>query len=113
MAAFIDAQHAQIQELSAIAERYEQVINSRSWRITKPLRFLARNARRIAERLGFQSRRAATLARRTQNSLKVRGVSGTLDRIRQEFREPVSQSTLKGMIRNAKNSLLERADTRR
>jgi glycosyltransferase involved in cell wall biosynthesis len=89
----IRAQQSEIAELTIIAERHEQVIASRSWRLTKPLRFAARTARKIAERLGYKSRRAATLARRTQNSLKVRGLGGTLDRIRQEFREPASHST--------------------
>ncbi len=69
------------------------VVNSRSWQLTRPLRFAARKARALMERLGFQTRRAATLAQRTQTSIKVRGVSGTVERIRKELNKPTELDT--------------------
>ncbi len=85
----------QLQALSehhqVINERYETMISSRSWRLTKPLRFAARLTRRVLQRVGFASRRAKTIAKRTQHSLQVRGVRGTVDRISEEFkRKPMA-----------------------
>lgn len=67
-------------------EEYLQVVNSRSWYLTKPLRFAARTARRALDFAQRKQARVKTLSGRTKNSLKVRGVSGTAARIARELR---------------------------
>lgn len=69
-----------------------ELTSSHSWRLTKPLRFVARKARALKGRLNFHRSRAQTLAKRTRNSLQVRGVRGTLDRIGSEFRQRPAES---------------------
>ena len=82
----IAVQNRAIDELSEIAERHEQVITSRSWRWTRPIRFVLRKLDAISEGIGMRGRRAASQARRTRQSLRVRGINGTLKRIQEELR---------------------------
>ena len=74
-------------------ERFNQVITSRSWQLTRPLRFAARQSRAVLDRLRFRAGRARTQAQRTRNSLRVRGFRGTVERIRQEFQAPQLPTT--------------------
>jgi GT2 family glycosyltransferase/glycosyltransferase involved in cell wall biosynthesis len=64
------------------------VLNSSSWRLTRPLRFLRRSAGSVATRLAFQLKRMIALRHRLLRSLRTRGLAGTVGRIRQEFRPP-------------------------
>jgi GT2 family glycosyltransferase/glycosyltransferase involved in cell wall biosynthesis len=64
------------------------VLNSSSWRLTRPLRFLRRGVGTVATRIAFQFKRMIALRHRLLRSLKTRGVAGTVGRIRQEFRPP-------------------------
>jgi GT2 family glycosyltransferase/glycosyltransferase involved in cell wall biosynthesis len=67
-------------------ERNELILRSASWRLTRPLRVARRAAAALPVRLGFQLRRARGLASRLKRSMMTRGVLGTLQRVRQEFR---------------------------
>ncbi len=78
-------------QVSQLDDRLSQVVNSRSWQLTKPLRFAARQGRKLLDKLGFQTKRAKTLANRTRNSLRVRGLRGTLDRIGSELKKKPTQ----------------------
>ncbi|MEM1091736.1 MAG: glycosyltransferase [Pseudomonadota bacterium] len=79
----------QISEISSqllgAAQELEMVLSTRSWKLTRPLRVAARGARRVLSVFNFHQRRAATLQQRARNSLRVRGVKGTLERIGQEL----------------------------
>ncbi len=69
------------------------ILQSRSWKLTKPLRYAARVASGLRQRLAFRWQRLASLKRRTLTSLKTRGLSGTLARIRHEVTPPPISST--------------------
>lgn len=79
-----------IQDLSSEIEQLSQtnheLTTSRSWRLTRPLRGVGRLLRRIKASIGFRTRRALGVQRRLTRSLKVRGVGGTIRRIRQELK---------------------------
>ncbi len=64
----------------------EMVLNTRSWKLTRPLRVAARLLRRCLTVIGLQRRRASSLSERTRKSLRMRGVRGTIDRISQELK---------------------------
>ena len=86
-------QNRAIDELSEIADWHEQVINSRSWRWTRPIRFVLRKLTALGEGLGLRGRRVVSQAHRTHQSLRVRGVSGTVKRIQEELRGAAVNST--------------------
>ena len=67
-------------------ERMNELIESTSWKITKPFRFLARKTRGAKNRLVFKLRGLNNSRKRFSRSLKIRGWSGTVQRVRQEFR---------------------------
>jgi O-antigen biosynthesis protein len=69
------------------AER-NMIVNSLSWKLTKPLRFARRFASGLLSRLRYRLGRIAALRHRVSRSLKLRGVNGTVARIRQEFDAP-------------------------
>lgn len=75
------------------AER-NRILQSSSWKLTRPLR----GARKLIERglasLGFRRQRAGSLVSRGLRSLRTRGVSGTLQRIRAEVRPELPQTVL-------------------
>jgi len=75
------------------AER-NRILESSSWKLTRPLR----GARKLIERglasLGFRRQRAGSLVSRGLRSLRTRGVSGTLQRIRAEVRPELPQTVL-------------------
>ena len=82
-------------DLAALAEQRDrlehernQMFASRSWRLTRPLRGLRRLATTAPTRFAFQLKRVAALRHRLQRSLASRGLSGTVTRIKQEFRPP-------------------------
>ena len=59
---------------------------STSWRITGPVRYIARKMRATRVRVAFAWQRLRTIARRTRGSVASRGLFGTFRRIRDEFR---------------------------
>ena len=73
-------------ELDELTDRYMSVVNSRSWKLTRPLRYLTRLGHRIAARCAYWFRRGPMLMGRTASSLKTRGLKGTLSRISSELK---------------------------
>lgn len=72
-------------ELQEIKPIHEQMLASRSWRLTRPLRAAAVHLRRLRESWRFRLARLRSLRGRVRGSLSRRGVVGTIKRIRQEF----------------------------
>ncbi len=54
--------------------------NSRSWRLTRPIRFAARKLRALRVRIGFILNRLRNAGTRTRGSLARRGLAGTVQR---------------------------------
>lgn len=75
--------------LDAQREHLEQEIgqmrNSRSWRLTRPVRYAARQLRVLRAQLHFQRQRIRGVLARTRGSFARRGFVGTLKRIGDEF----------------------------
>ncbi len=71
------------------AER-NQILHSASWRLTRPLRFARRLASGGMARMRYRLQRVAALRHRLSRSLKLRGVNGTVARIRSEFETPAT-----------------------
>lgn len=69
-----------------------QILNSASWKLTKPLRFVRRLMAGAMTRMRYRLQRVAALSHRVSRSLKVRGMNGTVARIKREF-EGVPAST--------------------
>ncbi len=71
------------QHQSVITERDQardlvaQMMRSRSWRLTLPLRGVARLSRRLKNRAGYRLSQVFGLPKRLKNSLKTRGVKAT------------------------------------
>jgi len=76
---------ALIEQRDAFEAERNQILGSLSWRLTRPLRFARRLAAGAVTRLRFRMQRIAALRHRFSRSLKVRGVNGTVARIRREF----------------------------
>jgi GT2 family glycosyltransferase len=84
----------------SLEAKLDELRNSLFWRVTRPLRWLRRRwktrhtdgmpgaarLRALATALAFRGKRASALLRRLRGSLAQRGLQGTLQRIRQEFR---------------------------
>lgn len=87
-----------VQSLEAQRDHFEgernRILQSSSWKLTRPLR----GARRLIERglasLGFRRQRAGSLIDRGLRSLRTRGLRGTLTRIQQEVRPELPQTVL-------------------
>ncbi|MCB1633459.1 MAG: glycosyltransferase, partial [Xanthomonadales bacterium] len=67
------------------ASRHE-LLGSSSWRLTAPLRMIARSIRQLTPGLAFRLRRVRSLLHRADGSLRSRGLSGTVRRALQELR---------------------------
>ena len=95
-----EAERAELQRYidSLIAQRdaFEAernlIVNSLSWKLTKPLRFARRLLRGALARVRYRLQRIAALRHRFSRSLKLRGVGGTVARIRREFEAPPTPS---------------------
>ncbi|HVF35966.1 MAG TPA: glycosyltransferase, partial [Candidatus Saccharimonadia bacterium] len=72
---------ALVRELEELRTTLDRIIASRSWRLTRPLRFAARTARALRTALRFRLRRLLELGKRGHRSLRMRGIGGTLARI--------------------------------
>ena len=75
--------------LDAERERLEtemtQMQSSRSWRLTRPLRYATRKLRGMRAHASFQMQRVRSALARTRGSLARRGLFGTFARIGEEF----------------------------
>lgn len=82
--------HATVDERTRWAQQLDHTIGlmrrSRSWRLTRPLRGAAQLARKVTGEGESSYRRVRYLAGRTRNSLRVRGLGGTLTRIQDELK---------------------------
>jgi GT2 family glycosyltransferase/glycosyltransferase involved in cell wall biosynthesis len=74
------------EELRDLKPRYEQVIESTSWRITAPLRRWNARLAGVRARIAFRTTHVRTTLARARGSLAQRGVRGTLSRIVAELR---------------------------
>lgn len=77
---------AELKRLLLVEEQRNRMINSRSWRATRPLRALTARLRTLRDRIKFAATRTSFNLRRTKNSLATRGVAGTLGRAAAELR---------------------------
>lgn len=89
-------QHVRFIESQLAAEnaRYQELIHSSSWRLTRPLRVLARFLRGQIARLRFYAARAKTLVARGITSLRTRGFSATLQRVLRRHEPVLTQTPL-------------------
>ena len=79
-----EAQHATARvaaELQKAHQDYQAILQSSSWKLTRPLRVAMRAKQRLFSRLDFQLRRAKTLVVRGISSLRTRGFASTLQRV--------------------------------
>ncbi len=72
-------------ELQALKPVHEQMLASRSWRLTAPLRAAALRIRELRARLAFRKASLRAALHRLRGSLARHGVGGTLARIRREL----------------------------
>jgi GT2 family glycosyltransferase len=73
-------------QLAQSESQRKELINSSSWRLTAPIRIVARKLRQVAPGTAFRLRRLRGLFLRFESSLRSRGWRGTLNRIRDELR---------------------------
>ncbi|MGA9342711.1 MAG: glycosyltransferase [Rhodanobacteraceae bacterium] len=92
-----------------LRDEVDAMRDSSSWRLTRPLRGIktrwnalrgggllrGERIRAITTALLFRAARARSLIRRTRASIARRGITGTLERIRQEFRSGPAQEALR------------------
>ncbi|HET8897459.1 MAG TPA: glycosyltransferase [Rhodanobacteraceae bacterium] len=83
---------AEINRLAPLVAHREEMLGSRSWRITRPLRSATTRLRQWRGSLAFRLARLKSLRGRLRGSLGRRGLLGTLKRIGQEFehRQPAT-----------------------
>ena len=68
-------------QLQIAHQDYQAILQSSSWKLTRPLRVAMRAKKQLVSRLTFQLRRAKTLLVRGVSSLRTRGIAATLKRI--------------------------------
>ena len=68
-------------QLQSAHQDYQAILQSSSWKLTRPMRVVMRAKQKLMSRLLFQIRRAKTLLTRGISSLRARGFSATLRRI--------------------------------
>ena len=73
-------------EVEVLRPAYEQVVASRSWRLTAPLRSAAARLRDLRASVAFRKSRFLAQARRFRGSLTQHGVAGTWTRLLRELR---------------------------
>lgn len=86
--------HSAVLHGDAMQRDRDAILASRSWRITRPLRYAHRLLSQALARLRFRWQRLMSLRQRMGNSLRTRGLRGTLDRARQELRPPVATTPI-------------------
>jgi GT2 family glycosyltransferase/glycosyltransferase involved in cell wall biosynthesis len=70
-------------DLETMRLEHGYMINSYSWKITRPIRVVNRGLRKAVATLKHQAYRARLLVARTRLSLRTRGLAGTVQRIRE------------------------------
>jgi GT2 family glycosyltransferase/glycosyltransferase involved in cell wall biosynthesis len=94
-----DVQAQLQQQLSTLDQQYQAIINSTSWRITRPMRVVMRFLRHRKNALMFRLRQMAGIPKRVNNSLKTRGFKQTvalaISKVRKPAtnKQPVKQAT--------------------
>jgi len=64
----------------------DALLQSTSWRITAPMRFVVRRLQALRTRMRYSANRLRAIVHRTRGSLASRGVAGTMKRAVDEFR---------------------------
>ncbi len=88
LAALTHALHSAVTHGETMQRDRDQILASRSWRMTRPFRHAVRLLVRARTRINFRWQRLGSICRRTLASLRSRGVNGTASRIRDELRPP-------------------------
>lgn len=96
-------------QLTAVNNELTDVYNSRSWRITKPIRIFTTWARHKRNAIKFRWTQLKTIPQRLSRSLKTRGMGGTLTAIKNRFAKK-PQSTPKKTITVEKHSEYQAID---
>jgi len=71
-------------EVARVEALRQDLLQSTSWRLTRPLRAIGRHLRGLRARLGYWLSRITGLPPRLLRSLRTRGVRGTLQRMQQD-----------------------------
>ncbi|WP_395373981.1 glycosyltransferase [Marinicella sp. W31] len=74
------------QHIESLDAQIKAIRSSRSWRITKPIRVLSRASRNIKNSVKFRFIQMKSIPRRLFNSLRSRGLGGTIGVIRNKLR---------------------------
>lgn len=80
-----------IQERDQARDLVDQMMRSRSWRLTRPLRGLTRVVQLVKNKTSYRFRQMAGLPKRVKNSLKTRGVKPTIQLAKQKLSKNQSQ----------------------
>ena len=95
--ALVAERHGEVERLE---EEVRELLASRSWRVTAPLRSLTLRIRRLRDGVGFRTSRMRGLLARSRQSLRTRGLAGTVRRGRELLKreqpaavEPISIDT--------------------
>ncbi len=78
-------------EKTQLSEQIEAMLNSRSWRITKPLRRFTTYARHKRNAIKFRFSQLKSLPRRVRNSLKTRGMKQTALMAKNKLKKPAKR----------------------
>ncbi|VAW44082.1 hypothetical protein MNBD_GAMMA02-793, partial [hydrothermal vent metagenome] len=81
------------QTVHAVQKSIENMVNSRSWRVTKPLRAFTTYARHKRNALKFRYAQLKGLPKRVANSLRSRGLKQTALMAKNKLNKPKPQST--------------------
>lgn len=82
----IHERDATVRERDEVQRDRDAILASRSWRMTRPLRYAHRQIGKLASRLRFRAQRLVNAWCRALISLRSRGLRGTWHRLRQELR---------------------------
>lgn len=82
------------QQRNAFEAERNRILQSSSWKLTRPLRGVRKLIERGLASFGFRRQRAGSLLNRGLRSLRTRGVAGTLKRIRAEVRPELPPTVL-------------------
>ena len=84
-----------MQERDQARDLVDQIMRSRSWRLTRPLRGMARLSRRVKNKLVYRFKQFAGLPKRVTNSVKTRGVKASWQLTKQKLAQPQKPATEK------------------
>ena len=78
----------QQRRLDELSQQYQAIVNSTSWRITRPMRVIMRFLRHRKNALVFRCRQLLGLPKRVNNSLKTRGLKDTAKLAASKLKKP-------------------------